>query len=44
MLQGMQAEVGKRLRFGVRVDRDYAAFVVKFIRSHDFVLTPLTET
>src|SRR5258708_4200502 len=39
MLQSMQSQVSKRLRFWVRVDRDYAAFVVKFIRSHKFVLT-----
>ena len=32
MLQGVQAEVGERLRFRVRVNRDYAAFVVKFVR------------
>src|ERR1041385_2666249 len=44
MLQRVQPEVGKRLRFGVRVDRDYAAFVVKFVESHKFVLTQSYET
>jgi hypothetical protein len=31
MLQGMQAEVGKRLRLRMGVDRNYTTLIAKFI-------------
>src|SRR6266481_8316648 len=45
MLQGMQSEVGKRLRLRMRVDCDYPAFVTKFVgNSHQLSAVSFQQT